>query len=270
MSHHQKWYFAANRNALSHAFDQIRVAVTSARLRTNLQPYCLIDTYSSLEDVSDRLYWLENAGVHLIPHQAELFSIVRDHFGQDADPFSGHWLRCDIPILDLDDDFVFYTDIDVMFKKDVDYSEIRPLFMACTPEHRQDDFSYFNSGVMVMNLPALRQTRPHLIETLTAIVSSSPPYDQGALNESYKKFWDRLPNTWNWKPYWGYSPDAVIVHFHGPKPAMLRRMMNGEVDLFAPEYGEIFARDTAAYARYLAEFDAFYAASAAMCDAPAP
>jgi hypothetical protein len=68
----------------------------------------------------------------------------------------------------------------------------------------------------------------------------------------------------------GYSPVALIVHFHGPKPGTLSRVTKGEIDLSAPEYREIFARETAASARYLAEFDAFYAASAAMCDAPAP
>ena len=27
-----------------------------------------------------------------------------------------------------------------------------------------------------------------------------------------------LPPRFNWKPYWGMDKDAVIVHFHGPKP----------------------------------------------------
>ncbi len=27
----------------------------------------------------------------------------------------------------------------------------------------------------------------------------------------------QLPDEFNWKPYWGYSPQAVIVHSHGVK-----------------------------------------------------
>ena len=30
--------------------------------------------------------------------------------------------------------------------------------------------------------------------------------------------WDRLPAAFNWKTYWGLSPEAAVVHFHGPKP----------------------------------------------------
>ena len=30
--------------------------------------------------------------------------------------------------------------------------------------------------------------------------------------------WDRLPTSFNWKPYWGDPAAAWIVHFHGPKP----------------------------------------------------
>jgi tetratricopeptide (TPR) repeat protein len=43
-------------------------------------------------------------------------------------------------------------------------------------------------------------------------------YDQGAYNLFFKDKWDRLDIQLNWKSYWDFSPEAKIIHFHGPKP----------------------------------------------------
>jgi capsular polysaccharide biosynthesis protein len=257
-----KWYFAANLNALEHAFDQIRVAVISAQINTKLRPFCLVDDHGDLSQVAEQLDWLEKSGVSVGIYKSELFKIVRNHFGQQADIFSGHWLRSDIPVLETEDEFVIYTDIDVMFRKSINISNLKPPFLACATEHRQDDFSYFNSGIMVMNIPALRKTRGKLIAVLKDRLGSMEPHDdQGAFNVAYRHTWTHLSNLYNWKPYWGYDPDAAILHFHGPKPAVVRRMVRGEETLFGPEMQEIFRRNPEAYGRYLAEFDDFLAAS---------
>lgn len=251
-----KWYFAANLNALRFSFDQIEAAVKSARLRTGLRPFCLIDDREGLALADAQLSWLKQAGVAVIRHQAELFNIVRRHFGPAADPFTGHWLRCDIPVLEEEDDIVLYTDIDVMFRKPIDFSYQRPPFLACAPEHRQDDFSYFNSGVMIMNIPALRASRQELISVLRDRLGNMEPHDdQGAFNVTFRNSWTRLPNQYNWKPYWGFNDDAAIVHFHGPKPAAVRRMLVGEEHLYPSFYGQMFHRNPEGYAKYLAEFD---------------
>ena len=34
-----------------------------------------------------------------------------------------------------------------------------------------------------------------------------------------------LSRTLNWKPYWGWNPEAEIVHFHGPKPVAIRNFL---------------------------------------------
>jgi hypothetical protein len=252
----QKWYFAANLNALRYAFDQIEVAAKSAKSKTTLRPYCLIDDREDLSEVASRLNRLEQLGVSLIRHRAEFFDVVREHFGPEADIFSGHWLRCDIPVLETEEEFVLYTDIDVMFRRGIDFSQAKPAFLACSPEHRQDDFSYFNSGVMIMNIPALRESRAMLLQAVKGRLDSMQPHDdQGAFNVAYRDTWTRLPNLCNWKPYWGFNPDAAIVHFHGPKPGMVRMMLRGEVDVFPPQYGEIFRRNPEGYAKYLTEFD---------------
>lgn len=254
----RKWYFAANRNALQDCFDQIEVAVKSARINTSLQPVCLIDDREDLSGFAPQFEWFERMGVEVILHRAELFPIVREHFGPAADPYNGHWLRCDIPLIESEQDFVLYTDIDVMFRGDVGVSHIRPEFLACAPEHFQNDLSYFNSGVMIMNLPALRQTRDDLIAVVKRRLPNMWAHDdQGAYNDLFRDRWARLPNAWNWKPYWGCSDDARILHFHGPKPGMVRRMSAGEKDAYGLEMMTIFERSPAGYEKYMKEFDSF-------------
>ncbi|HTZ35443.1 MAG TPA: glycosyltransferase [Stellaceae bacterium] len=256
-----KWYFAANLNAFRHFFEQIAVAVKSARANTPLRPCCLVDDRAGLDEMRDKLTWLEQSGVQLIFRRAALFEIVRAHFGEQADIFSGHWLRCDIPILEDEEDFVLYTDIDVMFRRYIDLSNERPPFIACTPEQEQNDLSYFNSGVMVMNIPALRAARDELIATLHARLPNMEPHDdQGMFNATFRGRWTRLPNTYNWKPYWGFNPDAAIVHFHGPKPGAVQQMLLGRSHLYPADYSRLFQRDPDGYARYIAEFERFLGA----------
>jgi Glycosyl transferase family 8 len=252
----RKWYFATNLNGLQHAFDQIKVAVTSARTKTALRPYCLVDDHEDLAEVASRLSWLERRGVTLIRRKAELFGIVSQHFGPAANVFSGHWLRCDIPLVETEERVVLYTDIDIMFRRDLNFSEAFPPVLACSPEHRQDDFSYFNSGVMLMNVRALRESRDLLTQVVKDRLDSMQPHDdQGALNVAYRNAWTKLPNLYNWKPYWGVNDEVAIVHFHGPKPGLVRRMLEGEVDIYCPEDVEIFRRNPDGYRMYLAEFD---------------
>ena len=253
-----KWYFAANVAALRDSFDQIEVAVQSARLHTSLLPICLVDATGDLTAVADRLQWLEAAGVRLVRHSAALFAIVKAHFGADADIFSGHWLRCDIPLIETEDEYVLYTDIDVMFRRDVAKVRVRPRLLACAPEFDRADIGYFNSGVMVMNLPALRARRSDLIAHLHERLTNMRPYDdQGALNASYRDEWDRLPDSWNWKPYWGPNEDAAIVHFHGPKPSHVELLRRGEDPPdFPSDFARLYELDRPAYARFMDEFNA--------------
>jgi hypothetical protein len=252
-----KWYFGANRAALRHCRDQIEAAVISARLNTDLVPIFLLDDREDLSIVAHTLAWLERAGVRIIRHRAALFDIVQPHFGPAADPYNGHWLRCDIPLLEQTDDYVLYTDIDVVFRKQLDLDQFSPPFFAAAPEHRVDDFSYFNSGVMVMNVPALRDSRSRLIDTLRERLPrmGAAHDDQGALNDTYRTQYTRLPCEYNWKPYWGFNQAASIVHFHGPKQGVARRMMAGEMSIFNRELQEIYLRNPPGYAAYLKELD---------------
>lgn len=255
-----KWYFACNASAFAHAFDQIEVAVLSARQRTGLTPILLLDLPKPTPTDLERLAWLGAMGVTIRRHRAEMFAPVRAHFGAAADPFNGHWLRCDIPILETSDPFVLYTDIDVVFRADVTVSDVAPRFVACAPEFEQTEYSYFNSGVMIMNVAALRRTRRRFIGDLMRMLPSLNPYeDQKVFNATYRGAWDRLPNSWNWKPYWGFDDESAIVHFHGPKLGMIRRMMAGDLDGIDAEYIRLYRQNPEGYARYVDEIDALLA-----------
>jgi Glycosyl transferase family 8 len=251
----RKWYFATNRHGLLNAFDQIQVAVLSARRWISLSPICLVETGGDPAGVSHQLEWLRAQGVTLLPRQSSFLADLRARYGADMDVYSGHWLRCDIPTIERDEPFVLYTDIDVMFVGPIDDNQIWPRYIACCPEHEQDDKSYFNSGVMVMNINNLRDRLPDLMQTVKRRLDYSQPHDdQGALNELFRNASDWLPTTWNWKPYWGRNDDARIVHFHGPKPALVRHFLADRPADMSGELQRIFMRDPQGYAYYTERF----------------
>ena len=48
----------------------------------------------------------------------------RSHLFGDADAMIGTFMRIDIPILGFRDEFILYTDVDVMFKTDIDWTAL--------------------------------------------------------------------------------------------------------------------------------------------------
>ncbi|MBV9200089.1 MAG: hypothetical protein JOY83_10230 [Alphaproteobacteria bacterium] len=76
-------------------------------------------------------------------------------------------------------------------------------------------------------------------------------HDQTAIIQVLGWRWQRLPAEFNWKPYWGYSDQAKIVHWHGPKPAHAEMMLAGEFDRFPPPHQTLFRMNPEAYRTYL-------------------
>lgn len=252
----RKWYFATNKSALRDAFELLHVAVVSARAHTSLIPICLIEDTDYPAELQSKIDILINNGVSIIKHNAEIFPSVEAVFGKEASsPFNGHWLRTDIPVIEKEDEFVLYTDFDVMFRSDVTKTELHPAFMSCGPEHGIDDWSYFNSGVMLMNLPALRSTREEFFSIVRQRIGEAQPHnDQYMLNLCYGDRYEKLPLSWNWKPYWGFSEEAKIVHFHGPKPGVIKNILSGHVFEEMKIYHEMHDRNPHGYAEYMKEY----------------
>lgn len=262
----RRWYFATNASALRHAFPLFVAAVRSARANTSLEPVCLLEARDDYRDLEERLAWLRSQGVRLVRRRAVLFDVIEAAAAaDDVGPYNGHWLRCEIPGVEKEDRLVLYTDIDVLFRRDVVPEAIHPRVVACAPEFDPDELSYFNSGVMLIDVPRFAAARPKLVRNLRAGLPLARPWDdQSLLNQTFAGRWDRLPNAWNWKPYWGFHPGAAIVHFHGLKPDLARALLAQQAPAgLDPEYARLLALDPAAYADYLREFDGWTVGSGA-------
>jgi hypothetical protein len=223
-----KWYFGLNAaSAGEETGRHARLALISALAVGGLEPHCLYagerDTYTD---------WLEDRGVrvHLIfPRFAQ---VIRDRAAAGAYSldFMGHWLRSQICLIEHEAPAVLYTDCDIVFLRPVVFEGVLPQTIACAPEFRLDEWRYFNSSVMLMNLERLRRDYPAFEAFAIAGINSEASWgfrDQAAYNSFYRQRWSPLDPRFNWKPYWGPSEDAAILHFHGPKFGFIRAIADG-------------------------------------------
>jgi len=233
-----KWFFTLNEACAHYRSygEMIMVAVRTARRHTRLQPHLLHDGGETW-----LTRWLRAEDVAVITVRSRFYEMLAELAVATKVPGvlpvgAGAFLRLEIPHLPLEDEFALYTDCDVMFTGDLAPLEaMRPPLFAAAPSSRPHDYNAMNSGVLLMNLPALRADaaafEAAVQEWLPGLVNS-----QGWDQEAYRRFygrrllrrprWDRLPMEYNWKPYWGVNPQARIVHFHGPKPYQ-RKALDG-------------------------------------------
>jgi hypothetical protein len=238
-----KWFFALNDGGRGYPDYALmaQVAVVSARRHTALEPVFIFDgAANALTD------WMQGQGVRVIHHRSSLHPLLVDNVRRSGnraalDIGAGAFLRLDIPELcaqhGIDDEYALYTDCDVMFCREVadELLGSRPRLFAGAPQSQRDSAADLNSGVLWMNLPALRAEQPafsaYVHQAIDRLCAGS--YDQVALREYYGRercgteAWEPLPLTLNWKPYWGANPDAAIVHFHGPKPTSRTSLARG-------------------------------------------
>ncbi len=223
-----KWYFGLNEGGTRLDLgDLAKLAVTSAKRFTNLRPHML---YHGNRNAFTQ--WMEAQGVTVIDVRLSYDASMRKAIqaGWYPAPLEGHWLRTEICNIECEEEFVLYTDIDVVFLKPIDLTSVRPRLFACAPEFDKENWSYFNSGVMVMNIPALRadylRLRGHIEERFRDPANGAFN-DQPVYNALYAGQWDRLDPIYNWKPYWDVNPEAAIFHFHGPKFDTIREIIDG-------------------------------------------
>ena len=257
-----KWFFALSEASLGHPDHDwqslIRTAVASARAHTSLEPIFLYDGAASSFTAE-----LQAAGVIVVHHQLSYLPNIVQRWHAIGHPpdamklaiIAGAYLRTEIPNLGYDDEFVLYTDCDVLFLSDPDISRFRPQFFACAPQRYQNDPIDMNSGVMVMNVPAMRSELANFYHFIVQNFERFGAFDQDALREYYAGRYEPLPLELNWKPYWGINPNASIIHFHGPKPGVVRRLIETP-DYPAPAiWRELYQEHPAAYIEYLRRWD---------------
>lgn len=253
-----KWYFAATEATLSHKDHDfpglMKAAAASARANTDLEPNLIYDGAESALTQD-----LRAMGVRIHHHALSIAPYLRAHAPADyaVDVALGAFLRTDIPELETEDDFVLYTDCDVLFLRQPAFLRTRPDFFACAPEFDMDDYARFNTGVMLMNLRALRLGLAEFRRFIQQHFSGLAAFDQGAFQLFYRDRLDRLPPVANWKPYWGVSDRAEIVHFHGPKPMAVRKGLADPAYAMPQIWRDLLGRGAGAYPHYLALWDQY-------------
>lgn len=208
-----KWYFACN-DKNPEFFPLIKGAVNSALENTTLKPYLIYDGKPN-----ELTQWLEEKNVEIIYHRVSFYNALEKHYTKEGQLTiaSGTFLRCDIPTIEKEDDFILYTDCDVLFLKDFS-TDIKPEYFACSSEFTKYNYKMFNAGIMLMNVKKLRESHDEFIKFITDNLNRLLTYDQTAYQFFYKGKSTKLPTIYNHKPYWGINKKAAIVHFHGIKP----------------------------------------------------
>jgi hypothetical protein len=236
-----KWYFTFNERVTGWLGDMIKAAVVSAKHYTDLEPHCIYDGRDN--PLTD---WLTAQGVTL--HRRKVWfadeltseAVIAQNGVNGFDPpaAAGFYLVLEVPRVETEDEFVLFTDCDVIFNGPVALHEIRPKFLAAVPEVPDLMASLpadvagtaFNSGVILMNVPAMRNMSSTILDLLRQhgfyrVPGRGATYDQAILNEAYQGRWEHLPDRYNWRAFWVENDDARIIHFHGPKPQQIRAFL---------------------------------------------
>lgn len=207
-----KWFMACNELHFDEYWPSIQVAIASCwQAKHDLQPHFIFDGPDRPE-----LEWLKARGVIVHRHRVTFEQAIRNFYGENrAETAMGCFLRTEIPLL-CDDEYAFYTDCDVMFTgvplRDI-WVKRPPLFCAA-PQFDKTNWTMFNAGVLLINVPWLRSALP----SLPSFFQHADCYDQPTLLALSGGRWSRLKPEYNWKSYWPVNKKAKIIHFHGPKP----------------------------------------------------
>lgn len=241
-----KWFFVLNSNADRWFSSMLKVAVSTARKFTPLEPHCIYDG-----DINNELpQMLTGMGVRVhrfrVPFFDELFSsrVTDSNKGSDyiAINASGVYLKLFVSeYCDSAEERFLYTDCDVMFTERFRVEEITSLeggdFFAVgestSGEPSSSDRSeIFNSGVFVTSAGFFADARPSMLEMLrknSYFFWGTPGYyDQGLLNIEFAGRWTPITPALNWRPFWGDSSGAMIIHYHGAKPIQVERILAGK------------------------------------------
>lgn len=251
-----KWYFALSESSLDREDHDWRgltlAAVRSAQRNTTLKPHLIYDGQENAF-----ISALRSMDVRIIPHRVSFYDALAK-YGANKDCWylpvaAGAFLRLDIPLIETEEAIVLYTDCDVIFRREPDFfRRDPPTYFGATSESATKAYKDMNSGVMLINV--LQMRIDHAVLTTFVRNNLHLGFDQEILRTFYGNRYDPIDRSLNWKPYWGVNPKAQIVHWHGPKPALVRRLL-AEPTLAIPDrWRALFNKDPAGYAHYLSEW----------------
>lgn len=210
------------------------VAVASAREKApSIVPVAVLQGVTDGEFLHD----LAKMGVLLLNHTVSFHKELDEARPNLVPGLRGSYLRVDIPpivakareLVDpsgVDLDFVLWTDPDVMFFSDIDACTLpKPHILSAAPELSHGDAQ--NCGVMYFNVKNYATIHAGMMEWAYA----DKRFDFLAADQSLLQAYlgdriSQLPDTFNWKLYWGAPtstlgddepPKLHILHFHGSK-----------------------------------------------------
>jgi lipopolysaccharide biosynthesis glycosyltransferase len=251
-----KWYYALTQKTCHRYIEHVKVATQSALENTNLTPHFI---YDGTEDKLTR--WLRSKGVTIIFHRSSLYDRITELSKRekyDADTAAGAYLRLDIPEIERDEQFVLYTDVDVMFTEKFREPTNTPRYFALAPEKEFDNSvsRACNTGVMLMNAAHMRRINPYLRQVACHHLQDFDVFDQSLYLMFFEGLFEKLVADYNWKPYWGVNPECQIVHFHGPKIRQWRQFRSNAPDLYW-DMVRFILRAEEAYEYYFGRFEEF-------------
>jgi len=234
-----KWVFTLHYSLSTppakEALDAVRVAVLSALEHTDLIPVCVTTSPKNTKIAT----WLAHNGVRVIYHEPLWREQLSSKLAVDEeDDILNRFLRIDIPTLGFLDEFVLYTDTDVMFTGEVTWQTILggetkfqmvhsaadfstgsfyhdepgeeglPMFFSASEQSfMRSNHRGLNEGVMLMNMRNLRETHGAFLQFLLNsdhLLRSAGKGNVDAYNEFYKTSRFNL---------FGGSADATILPY---------------------------------------------------------
>ena len=245
------WFLAIHSSSTLY-FNYVKSSISSAFInnRTDLFPVVIISGPKLRFDMPEFLvHYQKKCKLLVIEHNLSFASRIKKNyvpFPNDSTiikfPRQQHpgYLRLDIPMVIpmvkakvcdrslVDFEYVLYTDADTLITDKFSISDLpRPSVISIGPETVKGKAS--NSGVLYMNISAMRQHLPHVLNYADSIKWQSSAYDQGIIIGYFNKLCkvaEIIPNEYNWKPSWGISNKAALIHFQGVKPGMAQCLGN--------------------------------------------
>lgn len=216
-----KWFTGLNSHNQDLYVDYLKMykvaVITAKKTNPNLEPYLILDG-----EIDSKIQELIDLGVNVIKHTVIFYDEIINHYKDDTVAL-GVFLRIDLPKIcekyNIEDEFILYTDNDVMFLDDVSsLNDLKPkFFSACGEFHPILSPGNMNSGVMWINWKSMLEEYDEFVKYIIKNFSINM-YDQDPLKKYFNGRIDTLNPIYNYRPYWGKNDKIKILHFHGPKP----------------------------------------------------
>ena len=203
---------------------------------------------------------MQALGVNVFHHKLSFEHLLDSVPGRDdgwRHIARGAMLRMDLPEIVSSNETILYTDTDVLFLSDPSIYQFPCGIFAAGPEFAIDNFVDINTGSMIINLENARHSFRELNEWTRSNLHWVPDFDQGAIKAFFNGNWGRLDPRMNWKPYWGRNNEAILVHYHGPKPNRFRPG-SFERDFSSGILQSLFDLNPAGYEHYIRLWYGYY------------